>query len=269
MQGCNTEAVRTLLGDGELSDVNMLAHLGVIEQRSNELLQVSGCLHPMRVLHGGTDCGMAAGCQLAGGKPMARETVCLPRTELPCTLTVLAAPAFAPHRSLCMRQAFALSKPDRPELVELLRAQPVLPVSSHRVVVEPPSTLEPLLVPPGGGGPLSVAGASAAVAEGQLGGVGFAGMGGAAAEDAAGAAAEEPLPDDVPLTRAQLQAKVRIVFAKGGVADPRHVPHEASCWGLTGCGAAPALQVVKNLDSILERNLKVKHAGAGAGARRR
>jgi hypothetical protein len=42
LQGCNTEAVRTLLGDGELSDVNMLAHLGVIEQRSNELLQVGG-----------------------------------------------------------------------------------------------------------------------------------------------------------------------------------------------------------------------------------
>lgn len=144
---------------------------------------------------------------------MAPETVCLPWTELPCTLTVLTAPAFASHHSLCMRQAFALSKPDRPELVELLRAQPVLPVSSHRVVVEPPSTLEPLLVPPGGGGPLSVAGAGAAVAEGQLVGVGFAGMGGAAAEDAVGAgratAAEEQMPDDVPLTRAQLQAKVR------------------------------------------------------------
>jgi hypothetical protein len=36
--------VRTLLGGEELSDVNMLAHLGIIEQRSNELLQVRACL---------------------------------------------------------------------------------------------------------------------------------------------------------------------------------------------------------------------------------
>lgn len=40
LQGCNTEAVRTLLGGEDLSDANMLAHLGIIEQRSNELLQV-------------------------------------------------------------------------------------------------------------------------------------------------------------------------------------------------------------------------------------
>jgi hypothetical protein len=40
VQGCDTEAVRVMLGGEELSDVNMLAHLGVIEQRSNELLQV-------------------------------------------------------------------------------------------------------------------------------------------------------------------------------------------------------------------------------------
>lgn len=62
LQGCNTEAVRTLLGDRELSDVNMLAHLGVIEQRSNELLQVSDWLHPVRVLYAtsATDCDTAA-----------------------------------------------------------------------------------------------------------------------------------------------------------------------------------------------------------------
>lgn len=40
MQGCNTEAVSVLLGGEELNDANMLAHLGIIEQRSNELLQV-------------------------------------------------------------------------------------------------------------------------------------------------------------------------------------------------------------------------------------
>lgn len=45
------------------------------------------------------------------------------------------------------------------------------------------------------------------------------------------------------------------------------VYRKASCKGLTAY--LLLLQVVKNLDSILERNLKVKHAGAGAGARRR
>jgi hypothetical protein len=44
LQGCNTEAVRLLLGGNGLSDATMLAHLGIIEQRSNELLQVRGRL---------------------------------------------------------------------------------------------------------------------------------------------------------------------------------------------------------------------------------
>lgn len=105
-------------------------------------------------------------------------------------------------------QAFALSKPDRPDLVELLRAQPAVPTPGHRIVVDPPSTLEPLPLPPGSN--LSAGGAAAA--DGQagslgLGGLGYAGSIGAALDDAA-AANEEPLPDDVPLTRAQLQAKV-------------------------------------------------------------
>lgn len=39
-QGCNTETVRALLGGEDLNESNMLAHLGIIEQRSNELLQV-------------------------------------------------------------------------------------------------------------------------------------------------------------------------------------------------------------------------------------
>jgi hypothetical protein len=54
LQGCNTEAVRMLLGGEDLSDANMLAHLGIIEQRSNELLQVrvgrKQCLHFVRSL---------------------------------------------------------------------------------------------------------------------------------------------------------------------------------------------------------------------------
>uniref|UniRef100_A0A7S0RLG2 ODAD1 central coiled coil region domain-containing protein n=1 Tax=Chlamydomonas leiostraca TaxID=1034604 RepID=A0A7S0RLG2_9CHLO len=38
--GCNTPAVRELLGDeGGVSEANVLAHLGIIEQRTNELLQ--------------------------------------------------------------------------------------------------------------------------------------------------------------------------------------------------------------------------------------
>ena len=104
-------------------------------------------------------------------------------------------------------QAFALSRPDRPELVELLRAQPVLPSPGHRIVVEPPSTLEPLPLPPGAN--LSTAGGLAA--DGQAGAFGLGGMGYAGSlgtGDDAAAGNEEALPDDVPLTRAQLQAKV-------------------------------------------------------------
>jgi hypothetical protein len=41
LQGCNTDAVRALLGGEELSEANLLAHLGIIEQRTNEVLQVS------------------------------------------------------------------------------------------------------------------------------------------------------------------------------------------------------------------------------------
>ena len=40
VQGCNTQPVRALLGGEELNESNLLAHLGIIEQRSNELLQV-------------------------------------------------------------------------------------------------------------------------------------------------------------------------------------------------------------------------------------
>lgn len=39
--GCNTPAVRALLGnEGAVTENNLLAHLGIIEQRTNELLQV-------------------------------------------------------------------------------------------------------------------------------------------------------------------------------------------------------------------------------------
>lgn len=54
LQGCNTESVRTLLGGEELSDVNMLAHLGIIEQRSNELLQVRAALTALAAGPGAT-----------------------------------------------------------------------------------------------------------------------------------------------------------------------------------------------------------------------
>jgi hypothetical protein len=39
--GCNTPAVRELLGDeGAVTEANVMAYLGIIEQRTNELLQV-------------------------------------------------------------------------------------------------------------------------------------------------------------------------------------------------------------------------------------
>uniref|UniRef100_A0A383V6K0 ODAD1 central coiled coil region domain-containing protein n=1 Tax=Tetradesmus obliquus TaxID=3088 RepID=A0A383V6K0_TETOB len=170
--GCNTDAVHVLLGGEQLSDANLLAHLGIIEQRTNEVLQ-----------------------------------------------------------------AYALSKPNHPALAELLHAQPIVAAPGHRIVIEPPSTLEPL---GGAAGP------------GQLGssyqpaglGYGSASLGlldqqqqqqQQPGDGGAGGAAEEAQPDDVlPLTRTQLQAKV-----------------------------------AKNLDNILERSLKVKPVGAGGSAARR
>ncbi|KAF8055922.1 ODA1 [Scenedesmus sp. PABB004] len=119
--------------------------------------------------------------------------------------------------------AYALSKPGNAALQELLHAPPAAPAPSHRIAVDPPSTLEPsAAAAPGPGG--------AAAAPG------LGGNGGLAAlldqGDAAGG--EEALPDDVPLTRSQLQAKV-----------------------------------TKNLDRIVERSLRVKPVGAGGSAARR
>lgn len=105
--------------------------------------------------------------------------------------------------------------------------------------MDPPSTLEPLPLPPGAGG------LSAAAADGQAGALGLGSSmmlygGGAATSSSSSSPAADDAganEDALPLTRAQLQAKV-----------------------------------VKNLDSILERNLKVKaHAGGGSalGGRRR
>lgn len=37
--GCNTAAVRDLLGDEDVNEANILSYLGIIEQRTNELLQ--------------------------------------------------------------------------------------------------------------------------------------------------------------------------------------------------------------------------------------
>ncbi|PNG99325.1 Coiled-coil domain-containing protein 63, partial [Tetrabaena socialis] len=38
--GCNTPAVRDLLGEEGLTEANLVAYLGIIEQRTNEILQV-------------------------------------------------------------------------------------------------------------------------------------------------------------------------------------------------------------------------------------
>lgn len=42
--GCGTPAVRSLLGEGGVSEGNMMQYLGILEQRTNEILQV--CLTP-------------------------------------------------------------------------------------------------------------------------------------------------------------------------------------------------------------------------------
>ena len=38
--GCGTPAVRSLLGEGGVSEGNMMQYLGILEQRTNEILQV-------------------------------------------------------------------------------------------------------------------------------------------------------------------------------------------------------------------------------------
>lgn len=39
--GCGTAPVRSLLGEGGVSEANMMQYLGIVEQRTNEILQVS------------------------------------------------------------------------------------------------------------------------------------------------------------------------------------------------------------------------------------
>ena len=41
--GCNTPAVRDLLGEDGVTENNVMAYLGIIEQRTNELVQVCEC----------------------------------------------------------------------------------------------------------------------------------------------------------------------------------------------------------------------------------
>ena len=48
--GCSTPAVQEMLGDVGITEVNMLQYLGILEQRTNEILQVgtaeaSGAVH--------------------------------------------------------------------------------------------------------------------------------------------------------------------------------------------------------------------------------
>ena len=38
--GCSTPAVQEMLGDAGITEVNMLQYLGILEQRTNEILQV-------------------------------------------------------------------------------------------------------------------------------------------------------------------------------------------------------------------------------------
>lgn len=38
--GCGTPAVRSLLGEGGVTETNMMQYLGIVEQRTNEILQV-------------------------------------------------------------------------------------------------------------------------------------------------------------------------------------------------------------------------------------
>lgn len=88
----------------------------------------------------------------------------------------------------------------------MFQSPAVVPVPGHRVVIEPPSTLEPLVSNTGLPGIPLVSGAGFGPPSIALGSGGFGT--GFDQESVTTAAAEESLPDDVPLTRTQLQAKV-------------------------------------------------------------
>jgi len=124
--------------------------------------------------------------------------------------------------------AYALSKgPEHAAaLQEVLRAQPAQPPAT-RIVVDPPSTLAP---PGGGSGMGGGAGSSS--------GAGAGAAGGSSSGDDGSGGEGEPLPDDVPLSREVLQARV-----------------------------------LRSLGNLLERSLKVKpvnaHVGGGRGSARR
>lgn len=101
------------------------------------------------------------------------------------------------HQMLIIVQAYALSKPNNGALQELLQAQPISAAPGHRIVIEPPSTGETSASNAQGPGNLS---------SGT--GYGQGAYGAAMDQDGAAGTPEDALPDDVPLTRTQLQAKV-------------------------------------------------------------
>lgn len=136
MAGCNTAAVRHLLGSEGPTEASLLGHLGVLELRCNEVLQVGG---------------MARGClagqlsriaawryniqwvesALCGWRGIGWASKCAP---LPVSTH--------PHCCLLRVQAYAMSKGSQGESMQAaLRAQQVAP-AGHRLVIEPPSSHE-------------------------------------------------------------------------------------------------------------------------------
>lgn len=51
--GCDTPAVKELLGTDGVTDTNIMAYLGIMEQRTNELLQVRAREWLLRTGRGG------------------------------------------------------------------------------------------------------------------------------------------------------------------------------------------------------------------------
>ena len=49
--GCSTPAVQEMLGDAGITEVNMLQYLGILEQRTNEILQVGAATGVHHVVH--------------------------------------------------------------------------------------------------------------------------------------------------------------------------------------------------------------------------
>lgn len=65
--GCNTPSIRELLGEGNVTEANLMQYLGIVEQRSNELLQAYATVERWAGRHAVTTAGQTAAASATGG----------------------------------------------------------------------------------------------------------------------------------------------------------------------------------------------------------